>query len=90
MEEKNWIYAVLNSTDGMTNVVPNELLYSKIIDSIEIETKVSKKWIYYVAAIFILLFSINSIVLNSIHMKNSNKNSFESLGKNFSNNNQLY
>jgi hypothetical protein len=88
MKKENWINEVLNSTNGMTKVVPDELLFSKIQNAIKNRNKVSTKWVWLAAASFAILLSLNSWVLFS---KNSNENtSTDLIASTISKNNQLY
>lgn len=88
MTQENWINNILNSTDGMIKVVPNDLLFSKIQNTIKLENIISNKWIWVAAASFVLLFSLNSIVCYSKNYKKQNQ--IIALENSISNNNQLY
>lgn len=62
MEKETWITNILNSTDGMTQVIPSDGLFSKIQNKIQ-ETKVSTKTLWLVAASITVLVLLNFSVL---------------------------
>lgn len=59
MEKENWINAILESTNGMTAVVPDAKLFSKIQKRIKKENTVSTKWVWAAAASIAVLISLN-------------------------------
>jgi hypothetical protein len=88
MNHEIWINDILNSTDGMIKVVPNDLLFSKIQHAIKVENNISNKWIWAAAAAFLLLFSLNSLILFSKNHKKINQTELVLIT--ISKNNQLY
>ena len=50
MERNNWIENIINSTDGITQVIPKDDLFSKIQQRIQLESSVSSKTVWLVAA----------------------------------------
>lgn len=65
VEKENWIENILNSTNGITQVTPNDDLLSKIQHRIQQENKVSSKTLYLVAASIAVLVMLNISVINS-------------------------
>jgi hypothetical protein len=88
MEQEKWINSILNSTDGITQVTPNDLLFSKIQNKIKEQNVVSNKWIWIAAASFAVLFSLNFKVIFSESRKSNNDT--EMLASSIYNSNQLY
>lgn len=70
MEKNNWIETILNSTNGLTPVVPSDNLFSKIQAQIKNKNKVSEKIIWLVAASVAVLVVLNCSVLSSKTKKN--------------------
>lgn len=87
MEQDKFITEILDSSNGMTKVIPNDLLFSKIQNAIYKENYVSKKWIWVAAATFAILFSLNVIVLIS---KINSKIPTQTIASSISKSNQLY
>jgi len=85
METENWINNVLNSTDGMTKVIPSDLLFYKIQNRIR-NNKISTHWIWLAAASFTILISLNIKIV----FGESNKNQIETLTSTIAKSNQLY
>ena len=88
MKAENWTLGIMESTNGMIKVLPNKLLFDKIQNRINLENRVSNKWIFVAAASFTLLISINISLLKSSSV-NSNAQS-ETAISTISNTNQLY
>ncbi len=63
MERNNWIETILNSTNGLTPVAPSDDLFSKIQQRIQLESKVSSKTVWLVAASISVLVLLNFTVL---------------------------
>ncbi|MCA6422693.1 MAG: hypothetical protein IM568_07750 [Flavobacterium sp.] len=63
MERNNWITTILKSTNGITPVVPSNDLYSKIQQRIQLQSKVSLKTVWLVAASIAVLILLNFSVL---------------------------
>ena len=59
METENWINEVLNSANGMSKIVPNDALYSKIESSIRLKNSFSNKTFWLAAASIAILLAIN-------------------------------
>jgi len=88
MKAENWTNDILESANGMMKVLPNNLLFDKIQNRINLENKVSYKWILLAAATFALLISINIKFLKSSTSKSDNQT--ETLISTISNTTQLY
>ena len=69
MKANNWTIEIMESTNGMVKVLPNKLLFDKIQNKINLENKVSNKWIFVAAATFALLISINIKLLSQFSLK---------------------
>ena len=88
MEQEKWINSVMNSTDGITQVAPDDLLFYKIENKIKEQNVVSNKWIWVAAASLAILFSLNFKVIFSESKKSNNDT--EMLASSIYNSNQLY
>jgi hypothetical protein len=88
MKAENWTNEILESTNGMIKVLPSKLLFDKIQNRINLENRVSNKWIFIAAASFALLISINISLLKSSSFKSNTQT--ETVISTISNTNQLY
>ena len=88
MDSNNWINDILNSSNGITKVTPNSLLFTKIQNKIRVKNTISSRWIWIAAASFTLLVSLNVKMLLSNTTKSSV--SKETIVSYVSNSNQLY
>jgi len=88
MEANNWINDILNSSNGITKVTPDALLFSKIQNRISIQNTVSSQWIWGAAASFTILVSLNVKMLLSNTAKTAAPT--ETIVSSVSNSNQLY
>ena len=88
MKAENWTNEILESSNGMMKVLPNSLLFDKIQNRINLENRVSNKWIFIAAASFALLISINISLLKSSSVKSNTQT--ETVISTISNTNQLY
>lgn len=87
MEKENWIENVLNSTNGIIKIVPNELLLFKIEQKIKAQKIISNQWIFAAAAVLLILFAVNFEILFS---KTSKSNDTEMLASSIFKTNQFY
>jgi bacteriorhodopsin len=88
METQNWINEVLNSTNGMMKVIPDDSLYSKIENRIQKQTTIPSQWLWVAAASFTILLSLNiKLILTKLNQSN---NQTELLASSISKTNQLY
>ncbi len=73
MEKETWIENIVNSTDGISPVTPNDKLFSKIKQRIRQQETVSAKTLWLIAAsIAVLVFlNISVISMKSKPAKNS-------------------
>jgi hypothetical protein len=88
MEANNWTNDILNSSNGITKVTPDALLFSKIQNRISIQNTVSSQWIWIAAASFTILVSLNVKMLLSNTTKTVAPT--ETIVLSVSNSNQLY
>ena len=88
MEANNWTNDILNSSNGITKVIPDTLLFSKIQNRISIQSTVSSQWIWIAAASFTILVSLNIKMLLSNTTKTTAPT--ETIVSSVSNSNQLY
>lgn len=88
MKANNWTIEIMESTNGMVKVLPNKSLFDKIQNKINLDNKVSNKWIFVAAATFALLISINLKLLKSKLAKTNTQT--ETVISTISNTNQLY
>ena len=88
METKKFINDILNSTNGITKVSPNDELFSKIELRIQEKSVVPMKTLWLVAASIVILMSLNVIIIAS---KNKTQDSsISELEKSIHKSNQLY
>jgi hypothetical protein len=89
MERNNWIETILNSSNGITPVVPSDDLFSKIQQKISQQNKVSSKTVWLVAASITVLLLLNfSAIVSKNKEKNSSTTTYIEMTVNKSN--QLY
>ena len=88
MEANNWINDILNSSNGITKVTPDALLFSKIQNRISIQNTVASHWVWIAAASFTILVSLNVKMLLSKTAKTAAPT--ETIVSSVSNSNQLY
>jgi hypothetical protein len=89
MEKEQWIENILNSTNGITPVAPNDYLFDKIQKRIHLQNKVSTKIVWLVAASIVVLVIINfSIVVSNNNQKTNEATAYLEMTVNKSN--QLY
>ncbi len=89
MERINWIENILNSTNGIIPVAPNDDLFSKIQQRIQLEGKVSLKTVWLVAASIAVLVLLNFSVL-TLKTKQNARSTTSYLEKTVNKSNQLY
>ncbi|MEC4003483.1 hypothetical protein OX283_002335 [Flavobacterium sp. SUN052] len=88
MTKEDFIENVLNSTNGITQVAPNDDLYEKINQKINKTKVVPLKTLWLVAASIILLIGLNLILINN--QNSAAKNQTASFEKSLNQDNQLY
>ena len=89
MERENYIENILNSTNGMKLVIPNDNLFSKIQQRIQLENKVSPKTLWLVAASIAILVMVNFSVL-ALKSKEKTSSTTAYLEMTVNKSNQLY
>jgi hypothetical protein len=88
MEQENWINEILDSTNGLTSVMPDAKLFSKIQDKIETQKTVNPQWVWLAAASIMLLVAMN---IKFIFSETSNEErATELIVSSISKSNQLY
>ncbi|WP_300565594.1 hypothetical protein [Flavobacterium sp.] len=65
MKEDQWIEMVLNSTNGITKVNPDEELFSKIEQKLKDKPVVQMRTMWFAAASIIVFLSLNVFLLSS-------------------------
>jgi len=88
MNQDKWIENVLNSTNGITKVEPNDMLLSKIEKRIQANTIETKNSTWFVAASIILFLSLSFILLQL--SSTSKKETVSSFREQLYIDNQLY
>ena len=88
MKKEDFVNNIFNSVDGMTKVIPDDDLFSKIERKIAHKDKASMQTIWLVAASIVVLLSLNLMLLN--YSAKSNQLEIASLELVINKNNQLY
>lgn len=88
MEKNQWINTVINSTSGMTPVMPGDDLLAKIQLKIKQQEKVAPTTIWWIAASIAVLVTLNVAVLQKANGNNKANDSYFEPTLNQSN--QLY
>ncbi|WP_264558745.1 hypothetical protein [Flavobacterium sp. N2270] len=89
MEKDRWIENVLNSTNGITKVSPNDQLFSKIQSRINDQKPAETYVKWLIAASIVVLISLNTTyILQKNSTNKQNNDNITSLVKTA--NNQLY
>jgi len=73
MDKENFITAVLNSTNGMTQVTPPDDLYLKIETRINNKKVVSLNTLWMVAASVVVLITINFMLMKDFRKSSSSE-----------------
>lgn len=87
MGKEQFINEILNSTNGISRVNPNDSLYLKIEQKIQRESESSQLSIWFVAAFILVFFSLNIILLQT---NSFSKKSVSSFALELNKSNQLY
>ena len=88
MEKDQWIQTVLNSTNGISAVMPSDDLLAKIQLKIKQQEKVTPTTVWWIAASIAVLVTLNVAVLQKANGNNKANNSYFEPTLNQSN--QLY
>lgn len=70
MERENRINEILNSTNGMMKVIPDEMLFSKIQAKITVKKPVKSSLVWIAAASITVLIGLNIKVISLALNKN--------------------
>ncbi len=89
MERNNWITTILKSTNGISPVMPSDDLFLKIQQRIQLQSNVSSKTVWLVAASILVLVVLNfSAIVSKSNQKSSETSVYLEMSVNKSN--QLY
>lgn len=88
MEKENKIEMILNSTNGMTKVVPSDVLFSKIEQKILKLQRVPLKTVWLVAASIVVLVMLNISAIKSNSQQESTTTTY--MSETINQSNQLY
>ena len=88
MNKDQFIEKILNSTNGIQQVEPNDALFLKIQNRIQAEKPVDNYVTWLIAASVLILVTLNAGIVSSNSTNNSVKNEVSSLVS--KTNNQLY
>lgn len=89
MEKDNWIENILNSTNRITQVTPNDDLFSKIQKRIKQQNTVSARTVWLVAASIAVLVLLNVSIIGS-KSKQTKESTTAYLEMTVNKSNQLY
>ena len=88
MEEQNFINEILNSTNGIMKIAPDDALFDKIQNKLNQQNYISTRLLWKIAASVIILVSINVFLINkNVRTDKKTTSSFENI---YYKNNQLY
>lgn len=87
MEKENWINEILNSTNGLMKIAPDEQLFSKIQN--RIQNNVSTQTLWLAAASIAILLALNISVIGGSKSKKEDKMEV-ALSYSLNKSNQLY
>jgi hypothetical protein len=87
MEKENWIEDVLNSSNGIVKIIPDQMLFNKIQQKIQAKKIISNQLIWFAAASFVILFSLN---IKIVFSKSKKAIDTELIASSISKNNQFY
>lgn len=87
MDKELFINSILNSTNSITKVLPDESLFNRIESRIS-KNSMSKNTLWLVAASIVMLISINIILL--LEKSNTIHSELTSLEHSINKSNQLY
>lgn len=88
MTKEDFIENVLNSTNGITQVIPNDDLYEKINQKINETKVVPLNTLWLVAATIIILLGLNIFLISN--QNHSSTNETAAFEQTINQNNQLY
>lgn len=88
MEKEHWIQTVLNSTSGMTPVMPSDDLLANIQLKIKQKERVAPTTIWWIAASIAVLLTLNVALLQKVKTRDNSTSSY--LEHTLNQSNQLY
>lgn len=88
MEQDKWIELVLNSSNGIKKVTPDDQLYLKIMNTVNEKKEIPIRTMWFAAASILLFFTLNILLLN--FSKSKQESQFSVLTQELDKDNQLY
>lgn len=88
MEKEKWIQTVINSTNGMTAVMPGDDLLAKIQLKIKQQQTVPPSTVWWIAASIAVLVTLNIALLQKAKIQDQTKITY--ITTNLNQSNQLY
>ena len=88
MNKEDFIEKIINSTVGVTQVIPDDTLFDRIQSKIEQERSITSPTLWLVAASIVILLSINISVLTTSIIRSNAASDVSQLVSNTDN--QLY
>lgn len=89
MEKEEWINEILDSTNQIVKVSPDDALFFKIQNQLETKKTIAKEWVWLAAASIVILVTIN-VRLVYKEIKTSKTTNEIALVAVISDSNQLY
>ena len=87
MDKEEFIKEILNSTNGITKVIPSDDLLVRIEQKIQLKTESSNQSLWLVAAAVLLFLSLNIVLLQ---ISTSSEKSVSSFALELNKSNQFY
>ena len=88
MEKEQWIQTVMNSTNGISAVMPSDDLLANIQLKIKQQEKVAPTTVWWIAASIAVLVTLNVALLQKAKTRDNSTNSY--LEHTLNQSNQLY
>lgn len=88
MEKEHWIQTVMNSTNGISAVMPSDDLLANIQLKIKQQEKVAPTTVWWIAASITVLVTLNVALLQKAKTRDNSTNSY--LEHTLNQSNQLY
>ena len=87
MDKEEFIKEILNSTNGITKVIPSDDLLVRIEQKIQLKTESSNQSLWLVAAAILVFLSLNIVLLQ---ISTSSEKSVSSFALELNKSNQFY
>lgn len=88
MEKEHWIQTIMNSTNGISAVMPSDDLLANIQLKIKQQEKVAPTTVWWIAASITVLVTLNVALLQKAKTRDNSTNSY--LEHTLNQSNQLY